>query len=398
MKRLSSFPQLGAARPSGAHTFAILYTLESLATASTTSVIPIQAYDLLKSKQAVSLLYTLVAIFGLVSILCVPLALGRLPRRGTYTVGVLAILVSTACLATGTLPGQMLGMVARVVGLGTLSTTLNLYVMANVRRNGFVHAESLRLAWSTVAWICGPTLGVFLYTRFGLAAAYGTSAVFAVILLATFWSFRLSDGEAFTKGPRRPANPLTSIRRYAFQPRLRLAWVIAVCRSCFWKTFFVYAPILMIATGQGKLAGGLLVSAGNSTLAGALLWNGLNKKVGTRRLMALAFSIEGLMLLVSGYTGEQAPLMTGGLLLVAAFFCVATDSLAASVFMRAVHPYERAQMSSVYRTFPFVADLAAPLAYSIILLFFNLGGVFATLGVIMLCCGALTWCYLPVRL
>jgi hypothetical protein len=44
--------KLVAVPRSGARTFAILYTLESLATASTTSVIPIQAYDLLKSKQA----------------------------------------------------------------------------------------------------------------------------------------------------------------------------------------------------------------------------------------------------------------------------------------------------------------------------------------------------------
>ena len=40
-------------------------------------------------------------------------------------------------------------------------------------------------------------------------------------------------------------HPLAAVRRFAAQPRLRLAWAIAFARSAFWMTFFIYVPILM---------------------------------------------------------------------------------------------------------------------------------------------------------
>ena len=51
---------LPAVRAPGARTFASLYALESFARASVSSVVPIQAYDLLQDKQEVSVLYTIV--------------------------------------------------------------------------------------------------------------------------------------------------------------------------------------------------------------------------------------------------------------------------------------------------------------------------------------------------
>ena len=54
-----------AVRPAGARTFATLYGLESFARASISSVIPIQAYEILRNEQGVSILYTVVALLGL---------------------------------------------------------------------------------------------------------------------------------------------------------------------------------------------------------------------------------------------------------------------------------------------------------------------------------------------
>ena len=56
------------------------------------------------------------------------------------------------------------------------------------------------------------------------------------------------------------------MRRFAAQPRLRLAWAIAFARSAFWTTFFIYVPILMVEGGLGATAGGLAVAAGNLML------------------------------------------------------------------------------------------------------------------------------------
>ena len=82
-------------------------------------------------------------------------------------------------------------------------------------------------------------------------------------------------------------------------------------------------------------------------------------------------------------------------LLSCALFTIALDALGSSAFMRAVRSYERPQMSAVYRTYLDLSDLLPPLVYSIVLAFFGLGAVFATLGIFCAVCGLLTWHYLP---
>src|SRR5690606_17532181 len=136
-----------------------------------------------------------------------------------------------------------------VMGASALSITLNLYIMDHIRKSDFTRSESLRMALSMVAWTCGPTLGIVLYTHFGIYAAHGAVAVFALGLLALFWYFRLSDNPMIAAGKSRASNPLANIGRFIAQPRLRLAWLIAFGRSCYWTTFFVYGPLLMVVTG-----------------------------------------------------------------------------------------------------------------------------------------------------
>ena len=46
-------------------------------------------------------------------------------------------------------------------------------------------------------------------------------------------------------------------------------------------------------------------------------------------------------------------------------------------------------MTAVYRTYLDLSDLLPPLFYSIVLAFFGLGAVFATLGIFCLVCGCL---------
>lgn len=386
---------LPAARAPGARTFALLYAVESFARASVSSVIPIQAYELLHDKQAVSLLYTLVALTGLSVTLFMPMLIVRFARRWVYTAGVVSLALGAAMFLTDTLAGQLLGMLFRVMGASALSITLNLYIMDHIAKTKFIEAESLRMAFSTLAWTGGPTIGVLLYSHFGLWAAHGIVVVFCAILLALFWYFRLSDDKAIRPGVTRPSNPLANIGRFVAQPRLRLAWLIAFGRSCFWTTFFVYGPILMVATGQGSLAGGLLVSAGNALLFVAIPWGKAGKRFGARPVMALAFFAATLSLFAAAAFGEVAPLAAGGCLLLTAFFIIALDALGSTAFMRAVRVHERPQMSAVYRTYLDLSELLPPLVYSVVLAFTGLGGVFATLGLFLAVCGWLTWRYVP---
>jgi len=386
---------LGALRTPGARTFATLFAIESLARASVSSVIPLQAYDLLKDEQQVSVLYTLVSLAGLFVTLSMPLFIHRFARRRVYTAGAVLLVVGALLFVSGTMTGQVAGMLARIIGASALSITLNLYIMDHIRKTEFVNAESLRLAWSTVGWTAGPALGVWLYSEFGLYAAHGFSAAFSVILLGLFWYFRLSDDPAIKPGKVRPANPLANVGRFVSQPRLRLAWLIAFGRSCFWTTFFVYGPILMVVTGQGELAGGLLVSAGNALLFTALFWGWVAKRWGVGRTMGFCFIATAVLLVAAGLAGETHPIAAAVVLLASTFFVISLDALGSTAYMRSVRSYERPQMTAVYRTYLDLSDLLPPLVYSIVLAFFGLGAVFVTLGAFTLVCGFITLRYLP---
>lgn len=382
-------------RPAGARTFASLYTMESFARATISSVIPIQAYDILRSEQSVSMLYTVVSLIGLSATLFMPMLIQRFARRWVYTAGACLLAVGSLFFVTDTLVGQALGMLCRVMGASALSITLNLYIMDHIRKTEFIRSESLRMAWSTFAWTGGPTLGILLYTNYGIYAAHGAVAVFALILLALFWYYRLSDNQMIVAGKSRPLNPVTSIGRFIAQPRLRLAWVIAFGRSCYWTTFFVYGPLFMVIAGEGEVAGGLLISAGNALLFTAIFWGRAGKRFGARVTIAFAFSAMALALFAAGWVSTTAPLITGALLLCGALFTIAIDALGSTVFMRSVHPYERSQMAAVYRTYLDFSELTPPMIYSIVLAFFGLGSVFVTLGLLMAGCAAVSWRYVP---
>ena len=52
-------------------------------------------------------------------------------------------------------------------------------------------------------------------------------------------------------------------------------------------------------------------------------------------------------------------------------------------------------MTAVYRTYLDFSELTPPLVYSVVLAFFGLGAVFATLALFMVVCGLIVWRYLP---
>jgi predicted MFS family arabinose efflux permease len=171
--------------------------------------------------------------------------------------------------------------------------TLNLYIMDSIPRGDFVRSEPLRLAISGGAWTFCPSLGVFLYGRFGAGAADGLSAVAAVLLLATFWAIRLSDNPAIAPARRPPPNPLRSIGRFIAQPRLRLGWLIAFGRSSWWAQFFTFAPLYMVISGHSELMSALLISLGNATLLLTVLIGRLAERVGVRRVIVAAYLLAG---------------------------------------------------------------------------------------------------------
>ena len=384
-----------AFRPKGAGVFALLYVTESCSRALSSSVIPITAYELLKDEQKVSVLYTFVSSMGLCLSLMIPLLIARLSRRWVYTLGALSLMAGAGALATFTLPGQMIGMLSRVFGSSCLSIVLSLNIMDNVPKEQLVRTESLRMASSAFSWSLGPFAGVWLYQVYGLWAASAAASFFALLLAALFWYFRLSDGTPIRKAKHPPANPFVNFKTFVTQPRLRLAWLIAFARSSYWTTYFVYGPILMVATGQGKLAGGLFASLGNVMLISALFWAKAAKRFSLRRSIVFCFIGAGILLVIAGSIGTSYPLVTAGILLAGTACASGLDAIGSTPFLRAVKKRQRPAMTSVYRTYIDFSDLIPSFVYSIVLSVFGLGSVFVSLSVLMFFSAYIVWRYLP---
>ncbi|HTO84327.1 MAG TPA: MFS transporter [Methylomirabilota bacterium] len=375
-------PWIKAVTTPGAMVFAVLFALESLARATLWTIVPLQAYALLADVRDVSLLNTGVSLFGMIGGLTMPLLIRALRRRWVYTLGVVMAAVAGMLLATGTLPGQIAGMLARSFGGAATNITLMLYVMDYIRKKDLVHSEPLRMRLSAAAWASGPFLGVFLNEQFGRGTGETVTVVSAVLLLVYFWYLRIQDNPAVAAATHPPPNPFQSIARFLSQPRLRLAWIIPFGRSCWWSMFAVYPPIYMVnhfGERPGQLLGALLVSAGNGLLFGAPVAGRLAARFGLRRPIIGALLGMGLLTILAGLLYDW-PLAVIVCVLAAAAGAVTLDSLGGIPFMRSVHPYERPQMTAVFRTYIDLSDLLPAAFFSLILSHFDMRAVFLAMG------------------
>ena len=187
--------------------------------------------------------------------------------------------------------------------------------------------------------------------------------------------------------------------RFVAQPRLRLAWLVAFGRSCFWTTFFVYGPLLMVTSGMSKTTGGLLVSAGNAVLVTAVLSGRLAERVGLRKVIAGSYLAAAIFSAAAGVAGFlKAPVMAAALLIGGALAAAFLDGVGSIPYLRSVRTRERAAMTGVYRTYLELSDLIPSAVYAIALLFAPVSVTFAILAVWLLVCSAITWTYLPKSL
>ena len=367
----------------GARIFASMYAMESAARALLSAVIAIQALALMEDARRVSLAYTLVGLSALAASFAIPFLVRRLSRRVTYTLGGLLLAGAAFSLSTMTVPGQVAGMLIRVFGSACLSITTSLYIMQYIGRKELTRSEPMRMQFSAVAWTLGPWLGVKIYETAGPNWAYGLSGGIALALLGYFWALRLSENPALPHMVRPPPSAVGSVRRFLAQPRLRLAWAIAFGRSCFWVFYFVYTPIYMITSGYSPEAGALAVSAGSAVLFATPLFGRLAARTGLRPVLTIAFLGTGASVAAAGLLYD-IPLAGVACLILATCFCVALDGLGGIPFIRAVRPYERPQMTTVYRTYLDASELLTPLFFALFLSVAGLGGLFIVFGLVLM--------------
>jgi ACDE family multidrug resistance protein len=375
--------------------FAGLFVLVSIPQTILLTVVPLEAHALLGKASLVSILYFAIGIFSLAGRLCIPLLTHLLRRRWVFTIGAGLLILGSALYAARSIPALVLGLACTVFAYACLEITLNLYVLDHISRQQLGRFEPVRIFVAAGPWTLGPWLGVYLQHAVAWQLPFVVASVAAVLMIAAFWVLRLP--ERAPPGAKRIApNPLRYLLRFFAQPRLRLAWALAAGRAGWWAMFFVYAPILAVTSGLGAEAGGLIVSVGTGWIWLVPLWGMLAQRFGVRWLMMIGYMAAGILSLAAAASvgpGWKAPLV-----LLLAGLCVGTlDGVGNVLFLRAVHPHERAEMTAVFVSYRDVAQLAPPGLFAVLLLFLPLSSVFAAGGVAMLALASLTR-YIPRRL
>jgi predicted MFS family arabinose efflux permease len=380
----------------GANVFAILSATEAFSRALIAGIIPLEAYALLESARNVSIAYTVIGMVALLASFAVPLVIRAVRRKWVFSAGCRFWVVAPLLMLAGAAMPFVAALQFRALAVVCVNISLNLYILDYIRRKDFVTAEPRRLAFMGVAWFVGPGLGIWLYKTVGLLAVCVPSAGFAVLAVAYFWLLRMQENPAVAPATRKPPMPWHNIRRFALQPRLRLAWVIPFARSAFWTTFFVYPPLYIVKTGGDEMLAAAMLSGGQGILFLAPVAGRLGARYGIRRMIVGALLFTGGLSILAGVT-QPAPLVLAGIFFVACLGSVTLDALGNIPFLRSVHPYERSEMTSVFRTYIEMSQLLPAAIYAGLLLVLPIGSVFVALGVLMVGTAGLAT-YLPRRL
>jgi len=358
------------------------------------TVIPLNANAWLGGAQKVSVLFFGVSLVGLVASLGVPWLVHKIRRRNVFALGIALTMLACGLMATGGGGGIVAGMLANVMAIAALEISLNLYIMDHIPRRELASFEPTRVFYAASMWTLGPWLGVWLHVHINPTTPFAFTAAVALATMIYFQYLRLTDNPAVAPAKKPPPNPLNYLPRFFLQPRLRLAWGLAIGRSAWWSMYFVYAPIYVVESGLGEIWAGTIVSLGTATFFTVPLWNRLGRRYGLRMLLIGGYLATGVLTATVALLNGQAGVVV---LLLGAVAAGVIDAAGNVPFLRTVHPHERPEMTTVYNTFRGVSQTAPPGVFAVLLKVFELPAIFLAGGAAM---ASLAWfCrYLPRRL
>lgn len=340
--------------------------LEGLARSLLTGVVPLAALAVLGSEFAVSVAYAAASAFTLFTTLNVARMERVVPRRWILTGGVLGFMLACAGFSWGSALVFVLALALQSAHASLFAVCISLYVMEYIRKVDLVKVEGKRFLYLAVAWLIGPTGGVWLWSNVGSLAPFLIAAALAGLIIVYHWVLRFGSNPVLLAPNDRLAGPLATIPRFFRQRRLRFAYLITCLRSLFWATAFVYGPLYVVDAGLPPWAAGAFLSIASSVLFLSPLVQRLANRYGVRAVVGRAFLLMAFSMASLGVIGPSRPI---GVLfwLLGAAGGGAIDVLGNIPFMRMVRPRERVEMAAVFSTWREVSFVAAPALAALVL-------------------------------
>src|SRR5690606_20739080 len=103
------------------------------------------------------------------------------------------------------------------------------------------------------------------------------------------------------------------------QPRLLLAWLLAVSRSSWWQVYSVYTPVFAVKAGYNPASAGLIIALGAGTLMLAPFWQVFSRRYGLRLVFFYGYLMCGLATTMAGMLGKVHAFLAVVLLIGGAF-------------------------------------------------------------------------------
>lgn len=368
-------------------TITLLYCLETFSRGLLLAIIPLKVLAQIGSMEGVALFYAGVGVLGLGNSILVPKLVGKFGLRAVVGAAGMLVLIGIMLLAADALLVMALGLATRVLAQSCLEISMMAYTLARVPRRNLGQFEPIRIFFQGAALALSPWLGFQLQEHFGATTAFCAAAIAGgmmfLLSLVIVPAFRPDLGASLGRSPRQ------TVRRFFSQPRLRLAWFLAVIRSSFWVVFYIYAPVFAVACGWSPSQGAALLSLGTATMFLVPVWGRLSRRFGARLLLTAGYILGAVFLGVTAIGAVWWPTIAPVLFLSAASGAALLDGSGNVPFLRATHPHERAAMSGIYMTYRDVSQFSPIAVFSIILSFTDLAWAFALSAAFFLVAGGL---------
>ena len=362
--------------------FAGFFFLQNLSRGFLLTVIPIQALALMGDAQRTSTLLFAVSIGGILAALSLPIVIKKIGNYRAFLLASTTMFLSAVLLSSENVVVFSTGLFFHAFSIAAAEVTLTLYVLARIPRTELTSFEPLRMLFMVLALSIGPFLGVYFEDRIFHELPFIISGLIIFLAIAYFHLLGLHR-VVLPPSKSSSINPLQYLRQYLRQPRLNLAYGLALARSGWWTMFIIYVPIYAVQSGLGELTGAAIVSIGTAWTLSVPFWGWMGRRYGVRRVQQTGFLVTSA-LTISVYANTAEPITASVLLVICALGASVLDGLGNALFYRAVRARERSQMTAVFVTYRDSGQLATPGLFAILLHYFAFPIVFLSAAVWMI--------------
>lgn len=357
----------------------IFYAVAVMARTSVIVVIPSLAFGYYENASLVSALYLIASLGGLLTSVLLPAILKSVgPWRLTLAAAAAGIL--SAILFTRSDGISILaGLATYFLMVQLFETVSNIYALSMIPRRELTHFEPRRMLLAGVAYGLGPLIGTALLGYGSSWPPFLMSATCAALapLVLVFMVEGVRDPLHVSLPPQKRE---LAIRQFLRQPRLRLAWVLAIGRAAWWQVFFVYTPILIIAANYDATYTGAITGIASALLLLSPIWGLVMRQIGLRRHLTITYAACGIATAVTGLVANWSFTWAIIALMSAAFAASGIDSAGNAPFLRSVRQRDQLRMVPIYNTYREMAQIIPAAFFTLILMIQDVSHVFEWLG------------------